>query len=224
LLLNLVSFLVFFFVAINKKRTSRTVGFWELLHLLLYFVTSSELLLALTLASLIKIWSSLNQVNSVWYEHLQEWLILFLNEWTFFLYSILEKANVSKLSVTMVCCSTTWSAGVQRLAQSYMKNPIQVVIGTLDLAAAHSVTQKIKVVEEEDKFALVCVPSVQDFGRSMCQKWQAVVAEIAKLEQLYLSWIWYIVQILTKSSKTCFRFKFVYGWNCKLQNFNWILV
>jgi hypothetical protein len=51
-----------------------------------------------------------------------------------------------------------------------MKNPIQVFIGTLHLAAVHSVTQKIEIVEEGDKDALVCVRSVQGFGRSMCQK------------------------------------------------------
>ena len=72
--------------------------------------------------------------------------------------------------MTMVCCSATWPAGVRRLAQSYMKTPIQVFIGTLDLAAVHSVTQKIELVEEEDKDAWVCVPSVQGFGRSMCRK------------------------------------------------------
>jgi ATP-dependent RNA helicase DDX43 len=38
-----------------------------------------------------------------------------------------------------------------------MKNPIQVFIGTLDLAAVHSVTQRIELVKEEDKSALVCV-------------------------------------------------------------------
>jgi len=73
------------------------------------------------------------------------------------------------------------------MAQSYMKNPIQVFIGTLDLAAVHTVTQKIELVEEEDKDALVCVPSAQGFGRSMCQKWQTMVAEIANFEHLYLS-------------------------------------
>lgn len=57
----------------------------------------------------------------------------------------------------MICCSATWPAGVRRLAQSYMTNPIQVFIGSLDLAAVHSVTQKIELVEEEDKDALVCV-------------------------------------------------------------------
>jgi len=68
-----------------------------------------------------------------------------------------------------------------------MKDPIQVFIGTLDLAAVHSVTQKIELVEEEDKDALVCVPSMQGFGKSMCYKWQTVIAEIAYLEHLYLS-------------------------------------
>jgi len=54
-----------------------------------------------------------------------------------------------------VMTSATWPAGVRRLAQSYMKNPIQVFIGSLDLAAVHTVTQRIELVEEEDKDALL---------------------------------------------------------------------
>ena len=70
----------------------------------------------------------------------------------------------------MVCCSATWPAHARRWAQSNTKNAIEVFIGTTNLTAAHSVTQKIEIVEEDDKAALVCVPSVQGFGRSMCQK------------------------------------------------------
>ncbi|XP_050068922.1 probable ATP-dependent RNA helicase DDX43 [Anopheles maculipalpis] len=51
-----------------------------------------------------------------------------------------------------VMTSATWPDGVRRLAQSYMNNPIQVYIGTLDLAATHTVTQLIEVIDEEDKF------------------------------------------------------------------------
>lgn len=40
---------------------------------------------------------------------------------------------------------------MRRLAESYMVNPIQVFVGSLDLAATHSVTQTIEVVNEEDK-------------------------------------------------------------------------
>ncbi|XP_021914078.1 probable ATP-dependent RNA helicase DDX43 isoform X2 [Zootermopsis nevadensis] len=54
-----------------------------------------------------------------------------------------------------VMTSATWPEGVRRLAQSYMKNPIQVFIGTLDLAAVHSVTQRIELIKEEDKSALL---------------------------------------------------------------------
>lgn len=50
-----------------------------------------------------------------------------------------------------VMTSATWPEGVRRLAQSYMKDPIQVFIGTLDLAACHSVTQVIELVQEEEK-------------------------------------------------------------------------
>ena len=42
-----------------------------------------------------------------------------------------------------VMTSATWPENVRRLAQGYMKNPVTVFIGSLDLAAVHSVTQKI---------------------------------------------------------------------------------
>ncbi|KAL3868312.1 hypothetical protein ACJMK2_041133 [Sinanodonta woodiana] len=50
-----------------------------------------------------------------------------------------------------VMTSATWPPGVRSLAKSYMKNPIQVFVGSLDLAAVHSVTQRVEIVEEEDK-------------------------------------------------------------------------
>lgn len=52
-----------------------------------------------------------------------------------------------------VMTSATWPSGVRRLAISYMKDPIQVNVGSLDLAAVHTVTQKIMFVEEDDKEA-----------------------------------------------------------------------
>ncbi|VVC99741.1 probable ATP-dependent RNA helicase DDX43 [Leptidea sinapis] len=50
-----------------------------------------------------------------------------------------------------VMTSATWPEGVCSLAEKYMSNPIQVNVGSLDLAAVHTVTQKFKFVEEEDK-------------------------------------------------------------------------
>lgn len=52
-----------------------------------------------------------------------------------------------------IMTSATWPSGVRRLADSYMKDPIQVNVGSLDLAAVHTVTQKIQFVEEDDKEA-----------------------------------------------------------------------
>lgn len=37
------------------------------------------------------------------------------------------------------------------LAKRYMKKPMQVFIGTLDLAACHTVTQYVEYVDEEFK-------------------------------------------------------------------------
>ncbi|XP_049881781.1 probable ATP-dependent RNA helicase DDX43 [Pectinophora gossypiella] len=54
-----------------------------------------------------------------------------------------------------VMTSATWPNGVRRLAESYMKDPIQVNVGSLDLAAVHTVTQKIQFVEEDDKEAVL---------------------------------------------------------------------
>ncbi|XP_012540510.1 probable ATP-dependent RNA helicase DDX43 [Monomorium pharaonis] len=54
-----------------------------------------------------------------------------------------------------VMTSATWPQGVRRLAQSYMKNPLQVFVGSLDLAAVHSVTQRIYMVDVEEKSDLM---------------------------------------------------------------------
>jgi ATP-dependent RNA helicase DDX43 len=49
-----------------------------------------------------------------------------------------------------VMTSATWPMGVRRLAQSYMVDPIQIYVGTLDLAATHTVTQIIEVIPDDD--------------------------------------------------------------------------
>jgi ATP-dependent RNA helicase DDX43 len=51
--------------------------------------------------------------------------------------------------------SATWPAGVRRLAESYMTDPFQVSVGTLDLRACHLVTQVIEIVKEEEKKSLL---------------------------------------------------------------------
>ncbi|XP_013776827.1 probable ATP-dependent RNA helicase DDX43 [Limulus polyphemus] len=50
-----------------------------------------------------------------------------------------------------VMTSATWPEGVRRLAHQYMTQPFQVFIGTLDLAAVHSVTQKVLIIPQEEK-------------------------------------------------------------------------
>ena len=47
--------------------------------------------------------------------------------------------------------SATWPPDVQRLAESYMTNPMQIYIGSLDLAAVHSVEQVIEIVHDSEK-------------------------------------------------------------------------
>ncbi|KAK2142730.1 hypothetical protein LSH36_920g01015 [Paralvinella palmiformis] len=50
-----------------------------------------------------------------------------------------------------IMTSATWPDGVRRLASSYLKNPMQVFVGSLDLAAVHSVHQKVEIIDEDLK-------------------------------------------------------------------------
>ena len=64
--------------------------------------------------------------------------------------------------------SATWPEGVRRIANDYMDNPLQVYVGTLDLAACHSVTQIVKIVGEDEKRQRVSTshtpPSISLYG------------------------------------------------------------
>ncbi|KAM4607409.1 putative ATP-dependent RNA helicase DDX43 [Polymixia lowei] len=64
-----------------------------------------------------------------------------------------------------VMTSATWPTGVRRLAKSYLKNPMMVYVGTLDLAAVNTVQQAVLFVQEEEKKAYVF-----DFIQSMQPK------------------------------------------------------
>ncbi|KAL1115342.1 hypothetical protein AAG570_007372 [Ranatra chinensis] len=50
-----------------------------------------------------------------------------------------------------VMTSATWPEGVRRLAKSYTKGAVQVYVGTLDLAAVHTVKQTVEIIPEETK-------------------------------------------------------------------------
>ncbi|KAM9563191.1 putative ATP-dependent RNA helicase DDX43 [Guaruba guarouba] len=54
-----------------------------------------------------------------------------------------------------VMTSATWPDGVRRLAKSYLKNPMIVYVGTLDLAAVNTVEQRVVVIPEEEKRAFM---------------------------------------------------------------------
>uniref|UniRef100_A0A667X327 RNA helicase n=1 Tax=Myripristis murdjan TaxID=586833 RepID=A0A667X327_9TELE len=61
-----------------------------------------------------------------------------------------------------VMTSATWPPGVRRLARSYLKDPMMVYVGTLDLAAVNTVKQTVLFVHEEEKKSYVF-----DFIRNM---------------------------------------------------------
>lgn len=56
-----------------------------------------------------------------------------------------------------VMTSATWPIGVRRLAQSYMVDPVQIYVGSLDLAATHTVTQVIRIMPDDDNVKLEAV-------------------------------------------------------------------
>ncbi|KAJ8250322.1 hypothetical protein COCON_G00222440 [Conger conger] len=54
-----------------------------------------------------------------------------------------------------VMTSATWPTGVRRLSKSYLKDPMMVYVGTLDLAAVNTVEQTVLIIQEEEKKAYV---------------------------------------------------------------------
>jgi len=50
-----------------------------------------------------------------------------------------------------IMTSATWPPGVKRLAKSYTTNPIQVMVGSLDLTTVNTVKQDIIILEEVEK-------------------------------------------------------------------------
>ena len=47
--------------------------------------------------------------------------------------------------------SATWLPGMQRIADQYLKDPVRVNVGSMDLQACHSVTQLVEFINPEDK-------------------------------------------------------------------------
>merc|ERR1711981_274236 len=66
-----------------------------------------------------------------------------------------------------VMTSATWPANVRRLASSYMNDPVTVFIGSLDLAATHTVTQKIVLVGDggEDEKRDMLTEFIEEMGK-----------------------------------------------------------
>lgn len=54
-----------------------------------------------------------------------------------------------------VMMSATWPPGVRKLASDFMKDPIQIFVGSLDLAAVSSVSQEIIITDPEKKRKLL---------------------------------------------------------------------
>ncbi|XP_069582780.1 probable ATP-dependent RNA helicase DDX43 [Ranitomeya imitator] len=69
-----------------------------------------------------------------------------------------------------IMTSATWPEGVRRLAKSYLKDPMMVYVGTLDLAAVNTVNQRVLIVAEEEKRAFTA-----DFIDSLKPKDKAII-------------------------------------------------
>ncbi|KAM4866222.1 putative ATP-dependent RNA helicase DDX43 isoform 2-T2 [Thomomys bottae] len=69
-----------------------------------------------------------------------------------------------------IMTSATWPYAVRRLAQSYLKEPMIVYVGTLDLIAVSTVKQNIIITTEEEKRT-----HIQTFLESMSPKDKVIV-------------------------------------------------
>ncbi|XP_002163544.2 probable ATP-dependent RNA helicase DDX43 isoform X1 [Hydra vulgaris] len=50
-----------------------------------------------------------------------------------------------------IMTSATWPPGVQRMADKYLRDPIRINVGSLDLQACHSVSQLVEFIEQHEK-------------------------------------------------------------------------
>ncbi|XP_007955072.1 probable ATP-dependent RNA helicase DDX53 [Orycteropus afer afer] len=75
-----------------------------------------------------------------------------------------------------VMTSATWPDSVRQLAKSYLREPMIVYVGTLDLVAVNTVQQNIIVTTEEEKRSLI-----QKFLESMSPKDKVIVFVSRKL-------------------------------------------
>ncbi|KAM6323484.1 putative ATP-dependent RNA helicase DDX43 [Aegotheles albertisi] len=76
-----------------------------------------------------------------------------------------------------IMTSATWPPGVRRLAKSYLKNPMIVYVGTLDLAAVNTVKQRVIVTTNEEKKAFML-----HFIKSMKPKDKVIIFVERKLK------------------------------------------
>ncbi|XP_011219786.1 probable ATP-dependent RNA helicase DDX43 [Ailuropoda melanoleuca] len=81
-----------------------------------------------------------------------------------------------------IMTSATWPYAVRRLAQSYLKEPMIVYVGTLDLMAVSTVKQNIIVTTEEEKCS-----HIQTFLESMSPKDKVIVFVSRKATADHLS-------------------------------------
>ncbi|KAM6323470.1 putative ATP-dependent RNA helicase DDX43 [Aegotheles albertisi] len=76
-----------------------------------------------------------------------------------------------------IMTSATWPPGVRRLVKSYLKNPMIVYVGTLDLAAVNTVKQRVIVTTNEEKKAFML-----HFIKSMKPKDKVIIFVERKLK------------------------------------------
>lgn len=56
-----------------------------------------------------------------------------------------------RLSLTLVSVSATWPESVRQLANSYMRDPVRIVVGRDDLSANQRVEQVVDVFDDPNE-------------------------------------------------------------------------
>lgn len=79
--------------------------------------------------------------------------------------------------------SATWPKEVQKLAEEYLQQYIQINVGSLTLAANHNIQQNVEVCHEYDKERkYVCLPVNFLIALEICFSWNSIPSQVDRFD------------------------------------------
>ncbi|KXZ43232.1 hypothetical protein GPECTOR_97g770 [Gonium pectorale] len=107
--------------------------------------------------------------------------------------------NLTRADRQTLMFSATWPTAVQKLAVAFLSHPVKVTIGSQDLAASHSITQRVEVIEPTARDGRL-LELVQQYHGSKGRKNRCIIfvlykKEAPRVEQLLTRKGWKAVAI-----------------------------